>query len=67
MKAKISNRIIVESQKVGTGRREGEILEVIESPSGSHYRVRWEDGRESDFRPAGGSARIVSTGTPKRP
>jgi len=66
MKAKTRDQIIVESQKVGTAPREGEILEVVESPSGSHYRVRWADGHESDFRPAGGSARIISTGTSKR-
>jgi hypothetical protein len=60
MGAKAGDRIIVESEKVGTPPREGEILEVIDSPSGSHYRVRWADGHESDFRPSAGSARIVS-------
>ena len=65
MKGEAGDRIIVESEKVGTKPREGEILEVIETPSGSHYRVRWDDGHESDIRPAGGSARIVSTGAPK--
>jgi hypothetical protein len=44
---------------VGIPPREGEILEVIESPSGAHYRVRWTDGRETDIRPAGGSAAII--------
>jgi hypothetical protein len=60
MGAKAGDRIIVESEKVGTRAREGEILEVIDSPSGSHYQVRWADGHESDFRPSAGSARIVS-------
>jgi hypothetical protein len=60
MGAKTGDRIIVESEKVGTRPREGEILEVIESPSGNHYQVRWADGHESDFRPSAGSARIVS-------
>jgi hypothetical protein len=67
MQGKTGDRIIVESEKVGTKPREGEILEAIESPSGGHYLVRWADGHESDFRPAGGSARIISTGTRKRP
>ena len=39
--------------------REGEVLEVVSSPSGEHYRVRWDDGHESYIRPAGGNARII--------
>jgi hypothetical protein len=57
---KIGDRIIVESETVGTPSREGEILEVIEGEAGIRYRVRWSDGQESLFTPAGGSARIVS-------
>jgi hypothetical protein len=60
MGAKAGDRIIVESEKMGSRPREGEILDVIDSPSGSHYLVRWADGHESDFRPSAGSARIVS-------
>jgi len=59
MDAKVGDRIIVESQKVGTQAREGEILEVFESVSALHVLVRWDDGHESDIRPAAGSARIV--------
>jgi len=50
----------VESEKVGKPPREGEILEVIESPLGVRYSVRWADGHESTFRPSAGSSRIVS-------
>lgn len=60
MAGKVGDRIIINSRKVGISPREGEILEVTESPSGAHYRVRWADGRETDIRPAGGSARIIS-------
>jgi hypothetical protein len=56
---KVGDRISIDSNKVGIPRREGEILEVIESPSGAHYRVRWADGRETDIHPAGGSALII--------
>jgi len=59
MDAKVGDRIIVESEKVGKPGREGEVLEVIDSPYGIGYRVRWEDGHESTFRPSAGSARIV--------
>lgn len=58
--AKVGDRIIVESEKVGQAAREGQILEVIPSVSaGGHFLVRWDDGHESDFRPSAGSARIV--------
>ncbi|MGC8633554.1 MAG: DUF1918 domain-containing protein [Candidatus Limnocylindrales bacterium] len=62
MDAKIGDRIVVETERVGMPAREGEILQVIESPSGPHYRVRWDDGRESSFWPAAGSARIIPRG-----
>jgi hypothetical protein len=60
MSGKIGDRIIVESETVGTPSREGEILEVIEGEGGVRYRIRWSDGQESLFTPAGGSALIVS-------
>ena len=59
MTGKVGDRIVVESEKVGQAAREGEILEVIPHDSGTEFRVRWEDGHESSFRPAAGSARIV--------
>jgi hypothetical protein len=59
MTARVGDRIVVESEKVGQAPREGEILEVIDAPYGSRYRVRWEDGHESTIRPSAGSARIV--------
>jgi hypothetical protein len=64
MQAKPGDRIILESEKVGQRDREGEILEVIDSPLGANYRVRWDDGHVSEIRPKAGSARIVAA-TPK--
>lgn len=58
MQANVGDRIVVESRKVGQPAREGDILEVIESAAGTHFRVRWDDGHESDLRPAAGSARV---------
>lgn len=63
MDAKVGDTIVVESEKVGLSAREGEILEVIASPYGTRFRVRWADGHESDIRPTAGSARIIA---PKR-
>jgi hypothetical protein len=64
MTAKVGDRIIVESEKVGQRDRSGEILEIIDSPYGVGYRVQWEDGHESTFRPSAGSARIESQEPP---
>jgi hypothetical protein len=58
MVAKVGDRIVIESQKVGTPAREGDILEVREASYGTRYRVRWDDGHESTIRPATG---ITST------
>lgn len=66
MIGKPGDQISIESEKVGKPAREGEILEVIESPTGPHYRVRWDDGHETDIRPAAGSARIIPAGTHTR-
>jgi hypothetical protein len=60
MSAKVGDRIVVESERVGKAQREGVILEVHESASGANYRVRWDDGRETEIRPSAGSARIVA-------
>ena len=57
--AEPGDRIIVESEKVGTPAREGEILEITTTPFGPTFEVRWEDGRRTGFRPAAGSARII--------
>jgi len=53
-------RITVESEKVGAPQRHGEILEIIESGISVRYRVRWDDGRQTTFRPAAGSVVVVS-------
>ena len=60
----VGDRIIIESERVGVRERTGEILEVHESPLGPDYRVRWDDGRVTEIRPKGGSARIEH---PKKP
>ncbi len=60
MQAKVGDRIVLESEKVGQRDREGEILEVTESRLGPNYRVQWDDGHTSEIRPKAGSARIVA-------
>lgn len=64
MTGKVGDRIRVDVTKGAA--REGEILEVFASPWGDHYRVRWNDGHESDIRPAGGSALITPAARTKK-
>ncbi|MGE5274043.1 MAG: DUF1918 domain-containing protein [Verrucomicrobiota bacterium] len=44
--------VVIEGHHVGEARRSGEILEVLGEPGHEHYRVRWEDGRETVFYPS---------------
>jgi uncharacterized protein DUF1918 len=50
--ANVGDQIIVESRKVGGGRKTGEVAEVVSGTGGQHYRVRWEDGHESIVYPS---------------
>jgi len=62
MHANTGDRIIVESAKVDSARRSGQILEVMGGPAGEHYRVQWEDGHESEFF-LGPEAKVVPSST----
>jgi hypothetical protein len=63
MDAKVGDRIVVESEKVGIAERRGEILEVVPHDPHPEYRVRWDDGRETSIRPHAGSIRIEAAST----
>jgi len=55
--AKIGDRVLVESEKVGTPPRTG----VVTGMNGELLTVKWDDGTESSFLPAAGSLRLVSS------
>jgi hypothetical protein len=57
--ARKGDRISVDSQKSGQAARQGTILEVIEHDYGTSYRVRWDDGHETTFRPTAGTVHTV--------
>ena len=63
---KKGDRIQVDSQKAGDPAREGEILEIVEHEYGTSYRVRWDDGHETTFRPTAGTVHTVRPGGAKR-
>jgi len=50
--AAVGDVIVIEGHHVGDARRAGEILEVLGSPGHEHYRVRWDDDRETVFYPS---------------
>ncbi len=56
---KAGDRLLVESERVGRPSRGGEILEVLTTATGIHYRVRWDDGRRTTFFPGGASVKII--------
>ncbi|MGH8973425.1 MAG: DUF1918 domain-containing protein [Acidimicrobiia bacterium] len=66
MEEQVGDRIIVEGNRVGQGRRDGEIVEVIDAPGPRHYRVRWSDLHESIFFPSSDARVVVKKPQPKR-
>ena len=44
--------LVIHGHRVGEKARKGEILEVLGEPGHEHYRVNWDDGRESVFYPS---------------
>jgi hypothetical protein len=52
--ANVGDHVVVESQKVGTPPRRGEVTDV----SGKVLTVRWETGEQSTFIPTAGSLRV---------
>lgn len=53
------DRIVVGSERVGMPERRGTVLQVIASPWGASYRVRWDDGHETTFRPGTAPIRVL--------
>ena len=56
--------VLVHGHRVGEAARRGEILEVLGVPGHEHYRVRWDDDRESVFYPS--SDAVVQSRVPRR-
>jgi uncharacterized protein DUF1918 len=58
MHADNGDRIIVESAKVGSARRNGQVVEVLYGSAGERYLVQWEDGHQTEIFP-GPDAKVV--------
>jgi Domain of unknown function (DUF1918) len=51
-RAAVGDVIVIEGHHIGESRRRGEILELLGEPGHEHYRVRWDDDRETVFYPS---------------
>ena len=56
MEAHVGDRIVVRSTHQGEPERSGEVVSCAEPGGGPPYRVRWTDGHEGLFYPAGTAA-----------
>jgi len=60
MEAKVGDRIVVESERVGQPAREGKVLEVLSPGPAVHYRVRWADDHVTVFFPHAGNTSVIA-------
>lgn len=49
---RVGDLVVIHEHHVGESRRIGKILEVLGEPGHRHYRVRWDDDRETIFYPS---------------
>jgi hypothetical protein len=58
VQANVGDEIVVDGVHTGDLPRKGEILEILSAGDVTHYRVRWDDGREAVFYP-GSTSHVV--------
>lgn len=49
--ARMGDTVQVVGHRVGDAPASGEIIQVLGQPGSTHFRIRWEDGRESLLYP----------------
>ncbi|MFL5861799.1 MAG: DUF1918 domain-containing protein [Solirubrobacteraceae bacterium] len=57
MAFEVGERIVAESESTGRRPRPGVIEEVLRGDPSPRYRIRWDDGHETIYTPAGGALR----------
>ena len=57
----VGDQIVVDGVHVNDPPRHGEIVAVLGTDDGEHFRVRWDDGHESIFFP-GATTHLVPAG-----
>jgi hypothetical protein len=59
MQLNVGTRVAVESESTARPARTGVIEEVLREGLSARYRIRWDDGHESIYTPAGGALRAI--------
>jgi hypothetical protein len=65
MAFEVGKRVVAESESTDRRPRPGVIEEVLRGDPSPRYRIRWDDGHETIYTPAGGALRAEQR--PKQP
>ena len=57
MAFEVGNRVVAEAESTNRQPRPGVVEEVLRGDPSPRYRIRWDDGHESIYTPAGGALR----------
>ncbi|MCW3016917.1 MAG: hypothetical protein JWO02_4009 [Solirubrobacterales bacterium] len=57
MEFEAGDRVIAESESTERPPRRGVVEEVLRGEPHPRYRIRWDDGHETSYTPAGGALR----------
>ncbi len=57
MAFKVGKRVVAESESTDRRPRSGVVEEVLRGDPSPRYRIRWDDGHETIYTPAGGALR----------
>ena len=55
MNFEIGDRVAAESESTERAPRKGTVVDRVVERSSARYRIRWDDGHESIYTPAGGA------------
>ncbi|MGN6168863.1 MAG: DUF1918 domain-containing protein [Solirubrobacteraceae bacterium] len=66
MAFEVGNRVVAEAESTNRQPRPGVIEEVLRGDPSPRYRIRWDDGHESIYTPAGGALRAEGRATRQR-
>ena len=62
MAFEVGNRVLAEAESTSRQPRPGVVEEVLRGDPSPRYHIRWDDGHESIYTPAGGALRAERRG-----
>ena len=66
MAFEVGSRVVAEAESTNRQPRPGVVQEVLRGDPSPRYRIRWDDGHESIYTPAGGALRAERRGKRQR-